>query len=205
LDVILLSDPDDLTWDQWHDLKQQILRHRLVRAENQQVDMFAPDEVDDFILEIGVDRILGHTDIVLTGVIDQVLQGFMKPDGLLRFRSFGRCLLKNMNVCVQPVRQRQGVMDTPEIIGVWPDGDEDFSLVHGGRPPSFHSYKACAKPIFTNIYSKITKNDELQRPTNVSMRNMLPVQLGSENDGFELKSAGYMGRFTLKPFSAGRR
>lgn len=80
--------------------------------------MFAPDEIDDFILEIGVDGVLGYQDVVLTGVIDQVLQGFMKPDGLLVFRSFGRCLLENMDMGVQPVRQRQGVIDTFEIGGV---------------------------------------------------------------------------------------
>ena len=109
---ILFSDLDDLTWNQRHDLQQQILRHGLIRTENQQVDIFAPDEIDDFILEIGVHGVLGYEDIVLPGVIDEILQRFMKPDGLLAFRSFGRCLLKDMNVRVQSVRQRQGVIDT---------------------------------------------------------------------------------------------
>jgi hypothetical protein len=100
VDFILLSDLDDLTGNQWRDLQQQILRHHRVRAENQQVDMFAPDESDDLILEIGVDGVLGYQDIALTGVVDQVLQGFMKPYGLLVRRSWGRRLLKNVDVRV---------------------------------------------------------------------------------------------------------
>ncbi len=120
--------------------------------------MFAPDESDDLILEIGVDGVLGYQDIALTGVIDQVLQGFMKPYGLLGCRFLGRRLLKNMDVRVQPIRQRQGVIDAFEIGGTGPDGDEDFFLVHGWRPPSFQFYKACAIIIIANNYSNIDGN-----------------------------------------------
>jgi len=85
--------------------------------------MFSPDQINDLIHQIGIDHIARQSDFVLTGVIDQVLQGFMKPDGLLAFRFCGRHLLKNIDLRAKPARQRQGVMNASKIIGRGADGN----------------------------------------------------------------------------------
>jgi len=121
--IVLLLDLNDLTWNQRLDFQQQIFRHGLIRAEYEQIDMFSPDQIDDLIHEIGIDHVTRQSDFVLTGVIDQVLQGFMKPDGLLAFRFCSRYLLKNIDLRANPVRQRQGVINAFEIVGSGADGN----------------------------------------------------------------------------------
>jgi hypothetical protein len=134
LNIVLLLYLNDLARNQRLDVQQQIFRHVLIGAEYQQIDMLRPDQIDDLIHEIGIDHVTRQHDFVLTGVIDQVLQGFMKPDGLLVFRRGGRYLLKNIDLRADPIRQRQGIMDAFEGIGGWSDGDQYFSGMHGLGP-----------------------------------------------------------------------
>jgi hypothetical protein len=68
----------------------------------------------------------------------------MKPEGLLIFRVGGRCLLKKINLRTKPGRQRQGVVDTPEITGGWTDRDQDFFLIHGRLSPHHRPTKKYA-------------------------------------------------------------
>ena len=114
--------------------------------------MFTFDQIDDFILEIGVDHVLRQDDIVLAGIIDQVLQGFMKPVVLLVLRIFGRRLLEDIDLGADPVRQCQRVTDAPEVIGGRPDGDQNLILVHGCLPLRFLIHKKCARYYISNIF-----------------------------------------------------
>jgi hypothetical protein len=113
---VFFSNLDDLAWHQRLDLQQQAFRNFLVRAENQQIDMLGLDQIDDFILEIRVNHVMRQQDIVFAGVVDQILQGFMKPGDLLGFGFAGRCLLQNYDLRTEPVRQSQGIMDAFKII-----------------------------------------------------------------------------------------
>ena len=79
---VFFSDLDNLAWYQRLDLKQQAFRNFPILTENQQIDMFHSDQIDDFILEIRVSHVMRQQHIVFTGVVDQVLKAFVKPGGL---------------------------------------------------------------------------------------------------------------------------
>jgi hypothetical protein len=120
---VFFSDLNDLAWDQGFNLLQQTFRNFRVRAENQQIDMLGLHQIDDFILEVCVPHIMRQQNIVFAGVVDQILQGFMKPGVLPPFGLGRRSLLKNYDLGIESVRQGQGVVDAFQIMSASPDGN----------------------------------------------------------------------------------